>query len=123
MSSRADLKRQFKETPKRAGVFLVTNLKNGKVFLGSSLNLHGPLEKHRFMLKLGGHYVAELQRDWHRFGPDAFTFAIVEEVTRPDSDDEDFRIETALEELETRWIAKVSPFGPGGYNENRNIRE
>lgn len=121
MTSRADLKRQFKETPKRAGVFLVTNQKNGKVFLGSSLNLHGPLEKHRFMLKLGGHHVAELQRDWHRFGPDAFTFAIVEEVTP--REDEDFRMETALEELEARWIAKVSPFGEGGYNENRNIRE
>ncbi|AKV04038.1 LuxR family transcriptional regulator [Labilithrix luteola] len=121
MTSRSELKRQFKETPKRAGVFTITNTKNGKVFLGSSLNLHGPLEKHRFMLKLGGHFVGELQRDWQRFGPDAFAFAIVEEVTP--KNDEDFRMETALAELEARWVEKVSPFGEGGYNVDRNIRE
>jgi len=41
MKSRQDLKREYKERVKPAGVFQVKNTANGKVLLGSSLNLEG----------------------------------------------------------------------------------
>jgi hypothetical protein len=50
MKSRKELKREYKERQKPAGVFRVKNTANNKVLLGSSLNLEGSLNKHRFML-------------------------------------------------------------------------
>lgn len=55
-------------------MFLITNTAKGKVYLGSSTNLHGPLNKHRFMLSIGAHPNRGLQEDWATHGAEAFTF-------------------------------------------------
>ncbi|MFN8401962.1 MAG: hypothetical protein U0V48_00145 [Anaerolineales bacterium] len=47
--SRRELNREYAERVKPAGVYQVKNLSNEKVLLGSSLNLEGPLNRHRFM--------------------------------------------------------------------------
>ena len=38
--TRAELRRRYKETPRQAGIFQVKNSKTGRIFLGSSTNLH-----------------------------------------------------------------------------------
>ena len=116
-----ELKRQYKEAPREAGVFRITNTANGKIYLGSSLNLHGPLNKHRFVLSIGSHINKALQADWNRFGADAFAFEIVENV-KP-SDNPAFNVEDELELLEQIWIEKEEPFGERGYNEGKKVRE
>ena len=121
MDERADLKRQYKETPKQAGIFLITNTTTGKVYLGSSTNLHGPLNKHRFLLTHGMHPVRALQEDWNTLGPDAFRLEIVEVVEN--KDDPTFRLDDELTLLEQIWIEKTQPFGGRGYNESTRIRE
>ena len=121
MATRKDLIRQYKETPKSAGVFLIKNLANGKVLLGSSKNLHGPLNKHRFMLRAGAHDNPELQKDWQEFGPDSFSFEILEVVRVKDSPD--FSLDDELTLLEEIWLERLDPFGARGYNLNRRIRE
>jgi hypothetical protein len=121
MERHADLKRLYKEMPKRAGIFQVKNLKSGKVLLGSTKNLHGPLNRHRFMLSNGLHPNAALQEDWKELGPEAFAFEVLEEVEM--SDDPDFSVEDALVELEKAWVAKLRPTGEGGYNRSLSIRD
>ena len=124
MSAREEekrLKREFKEAPKEAGIFRITNTANGRVYLGSSLNLHGPLNKHRFMLKMGSHINRALQADFARFGAEAFAFEIVETVGR--SDDPGFDAEGELALLEEIWIEKEKPFSARGYNDRKKIRE
>jgi hypothetical protein len=116
-----ELKRQYKEAPKEAGIFRITNTSNGKIYLGSSRNLHGPLNKHAFMLKMGSHINKALQADWKQYGADAFVFEIVEKV-KP-SGDPAFKIEDELELLEQIWIEKEEPFGERGYNEGKKVRE
>jgi hypothetical protein len=116
-----ELKRQYKEAPKEAGIFRITNTANGKIYLGSSLNLHGPLNKHRFVLSTGAHINKALQADWNRFGADAFAFEIVEKV-RP-SDEPSFKVEDELELLEQIWIERERPFSERGYNEGNKVRE
>ena len=113
--TRADLKRAYKETPRQAGIFQIRNTKTGKILLGSSTNLHGPLNKHRFMLSIGSHDNAVLQQDWNRFGADAFTFEILE-IVKP-NDDPIFNIDDELTLLEQIWIEKLQPMGERGYNE------
>jgi group I intron endonuclease len=124
MASKEDikrLKREYQEAPKEAGVFRITNTANGKIYLGSSLNLHGPLNKHRFVLSIGSHINKALQADWKQFGEAAFVFEIVEKV-KP-SNDPAFNVEDELDLLEQIWIEKEEPFGPCGYNEGKKVRE
>jgi hypothetical protein len=119
--SRKELNREYVERVKPAGVFQVKNLANGKVLLGSSLNLEGSLNKHRFMLKIGSHTNKALQNDWAEFGPEQFVFEILEEVQR--KDDPNFNLKDELALLEMIWLEKLQPFGERGYNVNERIRE
>ena len=112
--TRAELRRSYKEAPRQAGIFQVKNNKTGKILLGSSTNLHGPLNKHRFMLSLGKHDNADLQRDWKQYGADAFTFEILE-VVKP-SQDPLFNLDDELTLLEQIWLEKLQPLGARGYN-------
>jgi len=115
------LKREYQEAPKEAGIFRITNTANGKIYLGSSLNLHGPLNKHRFVLSIGSHINRAMQADWLVHGEAAFVFEIVEQV-KP-SDNPGFKVEDELELLEQIWIEKEQPFSERGYNEGRKVRE
>ncbi|MGK3994536.1 metalloregulator ArsR/SmtB family transcription factor [Sorangium sp. So ce1024] len=121
METRKELKRQYLETPKQAGIFQVKNTVNGKVLLGSSTNLHGPLNKHRFMLSIGMHMNQELQRDWKLHGADAFTFEVLEVVRQ--KDEPGFSVSDELTLLEQIWLEKLSPLAPHGYNTSTRLRE
>ncbi len=89
--------------------------------LGSSLNLEGPLNRHRFMLTIGWHDNTALQRDWDTYGPDKFLFEILEEVRI--KDDEGFDVDDELTLLEQIWLEALQPFGERGYNESMKIRQ
>ena len=119
--TRKELNREYQERVKPSGVFQVKNLANGKVLLGSSLNLEGSLNKHRFMLKIGSHTNKALQADWNEFGPEQFAFEVLEEVQR--RDDPSFNLSDELALLEMVWLEKLQPVGERGYNRNERIRE
>jgi len=121
VKSRKELNREYAERVKPAGIYQVKNLKNGKVLLGSSLNLEGPLNRHRFMLKTGSHTNKALQKDWDELGPDQFAFEILEEVQR--KDDPNFNLKDELSLLEMIWLERLQPVGEHGYNLNERIRE
>lgn len=121
MKTRKEIHREYKERVKPSGVFQIRNLANNKVLLGSSLNLEGPLNKHRFMLKINGHPNKELQKDWNELGPEQFSFEILETVQRSDSPN--FNLKDELTLLEEIWLEKLRPFGERGYNSDAKIRE
>jgi len=121
MRSRKELNREYLERPKPAGVFQVKNTVNGKVLLGSSLNLDGALNGHRFMLKIGSHRNKALTEDWNEYGPDAFLFEILEVVQV--RDDPNFNLNDELTLLEMIWREKLQPVGERGYNTNDRIRQ
>lgn len=121
MKSRQDIKREYKERKKPAGVFQVKNTKNGKILLGSSLNLEGALNRHKFELTMGSHRSKELQKDWNEQGPDAFVFEILEEVKIRDVPHFDISDELLL--LEQIWLEALQPVGERGYNSDTKIRQ
>ena len=121
MNTRQNIKREYKERKKPAGIFQVKNTANGKVLLGSSLNLEGPLNSHKFMLTIGKHRNAILQKEWNEFGADKFVFEILEVVKV--KDDPAFSIEDELTLLEEIWLEKMKPFGDRGYNTDTKIRQ
>ncbi len=121
MKSKHDIKREYKERQKPVGVFQIKNIANSKVLLGSSLNLEGPLNSHKFMLTIGKHRNEALQKDWNTFGADKFVFEILEVVKV--KDDPSFDIKDELTLLEQIWLEKLQPFGDRGYNTDDKIRQ
>ncbi len=119
--TRKELQREYKERVKPSGVYQVKNLANGKVLLGSSLNLEGLLNRNRFTLRNNSHTNKELQKDWNELGPDQFVFEILEVVQV--KDDPNFNLKDELTLLEQIWLEKLQPFGERGYNTSDRIRE
>ena len=121
MKSRQELKRDYQERVKPAGVFQVKNTITGKVLLGSSLNLEGALNSHRFSLTIGSHRNTALQHDWNNYGSDAFAFEVLEMVKMSDAPYVNLNDELTL--LEQIWIEQLQPFGERGYNRDAKIRQ
>jgi hypothetical protein len=120
-ASQKELKRAYKEKRAVAGVFQIKNHRNGKVFLGSSLNIEGPLNAHEFMLSSGSHRNRALQADYKLHGAEAFTFDVLGVVEI--KDEPGFNISDELEVLEELWLEELDPVGEKGYNPNRKIRQ
>ncbi|MBI5943769.1 MAG: GIY-YIG nuclease family protein [Chloroflexi bacterium] len=121
MKTRKEIHQEYKERVIPSGVFQVKNTASGKVLLGSSLNLEGSLNRHRFMLKIGSHTNKMLQKDWDELGSEHFEFEILEEVKLREAPG--FNLSDELTLLEMIWLEKLQPVGDGGYNLNARIRE
>jgi group I intron endonuclease len=121
MKTRKEMQREYMDRVKPAGVFQIKNFANGKILLGSSLNLEGPLNGHKFMLSIGSHRNTALQNDWNEHGSVNFVFEILEEVKVIDNPN--FNLSDELTLLEQIWLEKLQPFGAHGYNDNTNIRQ
>ena len=113
--------REYKERKIPAGVFQIKNTANGKVFLGSSLNLEGSLNRHKFQLTARVHPNQGLQMDWNEYGSEQFLFELLEVVKVPS--DSTFNLEDELTLLEQIWLEKLNPFGERGYNLTKLIRQ
>ncbi|HNV77798.1 MAG: GIY-YIG nuclease family protein [Gemmatimonadetes bacterium] len=111
---RKALTRQYKETPRTAGVALAKNLANGKCFLFAGVDIAALVNRHRAQLKLGGHPNKVLQGDWNALGADQFAFEVVDTLPVPETADVDQRDDVAA--LEALWLEKLAPFEPAGYN-------
>ncbi len=112
---------EYKRSEKTAGIFWVRNRESGRVLVGAALNLHGSLERERFLLGTGSHRCRPLQQDWNRLGPEGFEFTVVETV-QPPPDEPDFRPDPALRALEEKWIESLQPFADNCYNRDENLR-
>lgn len=62
------------------GVYKIENLKNGKVYIGSSTDIRLRILSHKSLLKKNTHYSIQLQNDWNKFNPENFSFEIIEEI-------------------------------------------
>ena len=108
------LKQNYKQTSRAMGIFLIRNNLNDRVLLGSSLDLNGIINRHKFQLSKGGHPNQALQADWDEFGEHNFAFEIVDELTPHHGIEFDYREE--IKALENLWLEKLQPFGERGYN-------
>ena len=107
--------REYKETPRPAGMFRVRNTATGKSLVGSTPNLPGMLSRQRFQLENGSHPSGELQADWNALGPDAFEFEVLDRL-KP-SDEPDYDATEDLRVLKEMWIEKLRAFGEALYRE------
>ena len=97
------------------GIYQIRNRVNGKMLVGSSVNLPAILNRYKAELKIGSCRNSVLQNEWKQFGPEVFEFKELE-ILQP-SDDPAYKPAEDLRVLEELWIEKLSPFGDKGYNQ------
>ncbi|MCP3135759.1 GIY-YIG nuclease family protein [Pyxidicoccus xibeiensis] len=112
--TRAELKRAYKEKPPPMGVFAVRNRANGKVLVGTSMNIPGMLNRIRFELTTGMGRFPELLEDWRRYGADSFSFDVLDVLEPSEEPGADPKEE--LKVLEALWLDRLKPYGDAGYN-------
>ncbi|MEG6586687.1 GIY-YIG nuclease family protein [Dendrosporobacter sp. 1207_IL3150] len=117
MDRRKELKLAYKQNPQPMGVYLYKNNINGKILVGSSMNLPGKKNSIDFQLKMGGHSNKAFQADYNLLGPEAFTFEILETLKYQDITPDDWR--NKVNELEEKWLKKLKPYGELGYNKEK----
>jgi hypothetical protein len=117
-AKRALIRRAYKERAKQPGVFRVVNTANGRVLLGSGLDLHAPLNRVAFELDMSMCRNAAMKSDLKTFGRDSFTIEVLETVEP--GDDPDFTPERELEVLEQKYLALLD--WSTAYNEDDRIR-
>lgn len=66
--------------PRSPGIYQITCLLTGKVYIGSAVNLYQRRHQHWSDLRLNRHRNPILQRAWNKYGEAAFAFAVVELV-------------------------------------------
>jgi hypothetical protein len=113
--------REYKMSHRPMGVFQIRNKTNDKVFIDSSNNVPGKVNRHRFALNAGQHVSKSLQADWNELGEAAFEFETIEPLEPRDDPKYDHRSD--LETLEDLWLEKLQPYGARGYNQPKISRE
>lgn len=119
--TKSELKKEYKITPRQAGVFRITCTANGRFWLGSSLNIHGPLNRHRMELTTGIHKNKDLRTDWKTYGPEHFTFEVLETVA--EKHETHFSLADELTLLEEIWNEKTAPEERLRYNQKEKMRQ
>jgi group I intron endonuclease len=89
------------------GIYKIINIKNNKIYIGSSADIHKRWCQHKTSLNKNKHCNKHLQAAWNKYGEESFKFEIVELV-----DDEE-----VLFSAEQKWINKTKCYdGNYGYN-------
>lgn len=114
-------KLEYKASRRPMGVFQVRNIVNGKVFVGSSLDLGAMFNRIRFQLYAGAHPNKVLEADWKQNGTGKFEFEVLEEIVP--REDPNYNYAADLETLEDIWLEKLLPYDERGYNEPKKTRE
>ena len=88
-----------------AGIYKITNTKNGKVYVGQSQNVYERRIEHFVALRRGHHPNQLMQKDWNNDNK-GFRFDVIELVPL-----------NKLNEREKYWIDKLNSLEPEGYNQ------
>lgn len=109
--------REYKDTPRPAGVYRVRNSVTGKSLIGSTTDLPGMLNRQRFQLENDSHPDRKLQGDWTKLGSDVFEFEILDQL-KP-SDDSTYDPTEDLAVLKEMWIEKLTASGVTLYPQSK----
>lgn len=89
-----------------SGIYQIRCASNGKIYIGSALDMHNRCEHHRSSLRRGNHINAHLQAAWDKYGEECFEFSVLEFVEP-----------TNLLLLEQKWLDRTKSSDRGiGFN-------
>lgn len=115
---RKEIIKNYKDTPIPMGVYQLKNLKNGKILVGSTKNLHAQWGKYLLGFKLNACPIKELQDAWNELGEQGVSFEVIDTLDPKKDAPPKYNYANDLTILKELWIEKLQPFGDRGYNED-----
>lgn len=106
---RSEIKKAYKLSGPPMGVYKITNIITGSIFVGRSRNLNAIMNRHRFELSTNTHAIGELQEEWKKSGEEKIKFEIIDKLEL--KDDPAYNYSDDLQELENLWIEKLQNDG------------
>lgn len=108
---------------KQIGIYRITNLVNGKSYIGKTgMNFGDRWDCHRAQLRGGYHDNPYLQHAWDKYGEENFEFAVVEVVSDV-SNLNDLEIKYIREYRDAGLSYNLHDGGDGGYNLGKHLSE
>ena len=107
-ASRKALQAQYRQTRPEAGVYRIVNGRTGRALLGSSSNLPSVQAKLDFARRTNTPSALDhrLHADARQYGPDAFTFEILERLDlTPEASNQ--QLQSDLATLEALWRERL----------------
>lgn len=114
MLNKKELIKEYKNQKHPAGLFIVKNKPDNKMFIGTSLNLPAKIRGITFELEMGSHAYSQLAQDYNRLGKEQFEIMILDEIEVKDETEKELK--TELETLEEMWVEKLKAEGVTFYN-------
>ena len=91
--------------PSTSGIYKIICTITGKFYIGSAIDLRHRSYEHFSALRQNNHDNPKLQHAYNKYGPDAFTFEVLELI-----------LPMSLTAREQYWFHKLQPFGKRGFN-------
>ena len=98
----------FGDERRKYFIYRILNTVNDMSYIGITVHASNRKSSHFSLLKQGNHFNNHLQRAYHKYGSEAFSWEIIERL---------FCIETEAYEREKYWISQFGSYGDG-YNQN-----
>lgn len=89
-----------------SGIYQIKNTENGKVYVGSAVNIKQRWRTHKSDLNSSKHHSGKLQNAWNKYGESCFEFSILEYVQSKND----------LVSREQEWMSNLNAAGENGYN-------
>lgn len=112
MKSPKELKAEYQQKKFAMGVYQIRNTVNGKILIGSSVNLNAMFNRIRSELDFIGYRNQQLQQDWQTFGEASFAFEVLAELEQKEGVDH----VSELKQLEQLFIEELAPYDDKGYH-------
>lgn len=115
-NKRNEIKREYKEMKRKKGVYQITNLVNGKIFIGSNRDLDTVFNRIRFELDHNSFRNKQLQDEWAQYGEEQFRFEVIDVLNEKEREYGFAEAVKKLGEMEQEWLEELQPYGDKGYH-------
>ena len=68
----------------KSGIYIIKNIINNKVYIGSAVNIDRRWRRHKTELKKGKHHSKHLPAAWNIHGKQSFKFETIQDVSKPE---------------------------------------
>ena len=112
MDRKKELKEEYKNYRPEMGLFVIRHIETGKAILEATNNIKGKINSDVFQLNMETFMRnRDLNKDWKRFGKDAFEVVILEKLEYDEDDQGDRDYSDELEMLYGEWQRKLRSEG------------
>ena len=122
MDRKKELKEEYKNYRPEMGLFVIRHIETGKAFLEATNNIKGKINSDVFQLNMETFMRnRDLNKDWKRFGKDAFEVVVLEKLEYDEDDQGGKDYSDELEMLYGEWQRKLRSEGTELYwNDPKN---